>query len=105
MIVFSSDHGNYLGDHWMEKGVFHQQSVKVPLIIYDPRASADATRGVVNEYLVEGIDLLPTLVEACGGEVGGVALRVVHLRHCLSVRGLQAGERRFSANMIMRTSR
>lgn len=70
MIVFSSDHGDYLGDHWMgEKDMFHQQSVKVPLIIYDPRGSADATRGAVNEHLVEGIDLLPTFVEACGGEV------------------------------------
>ena len=30
MIVFSSDHGDYLGDHWMgEKDMFHQQSVKV----------------------------------------------------------------------------
>lgn len=70
MIAFSSDHGDYLGDHWMgEKDMFHQQSVRVPLIIYDPRGSADATRGLVNEHLVEGIDLLPTFVEACGGEV------------------------------------
>ena len=70
MIVFSSDHGDYLGDHWMgEKDMFHQQSVRVPLIIYDPRSSADATRGTVNEQLVEGIDLLPTFVEACGGDV------------------------------------
>lgn len=70
MIVFSSDHGDYLGDHWMgEKDMFHQQSVRVPLIIYDPRGSADATRGIVNEQLVEGIDLLPTFVEACGGDV------------------------------------
>ena len=70
MIVFSSDHGDYLGDHWMgEKDMFHQQSVRVPLIIYDPRGSADATRGTVNEQLVESIDLLPTFVEACGGDV------------------------------------
>ena len=70
MIVFSSDHGDYLGDHWMgEKDMFHQQSIRVPLIIYDPRGSADATRGLVNDHLVEGIDLLPTFVEACGGEI------------------------------------
>ena len=37
MIVFTSDHGDYLGDHWMgEKDLFHDVSVKVPLIIYDP---------------------------------------------------------------------
>jgi arylsulfatase A-like enzyme len=70
MIVFCSDHGDYLGDHWMgEKDMFHEQSVRVPMIIYDPRRSADATRGTVDTRLVEGVDLLPTFVEACGGEV------------------------------------
>ena len=70
MIVFTSDHGDYMGDHWMgEKDMFHQPSVKVPMIVFDPRASADATRGTVNSHLVEGIDLLPTFVEACGGTV------------------------------------
>ena len=33
MIVVTSDHGDYLGDHWMgEKDLFHDPSVKVPLI-------------------------------------------------------------------------
>ena len=37
MIVFTSDHGDYFGDHWLgEKDFFHDASVKVPLIIYDP---------------------------------------------------------------------
>ena len=36
MIVFTSDHGDYLGDHWMgEKELFHEPSVKIPLIVYD----------------------------------------------------------------------
>lgn len=69
MIVFSSDHGDYLGDHWMgEKDLFHDQSVRVPLIIYDPRAEADAARGRVSGDLVEGIDLAPTFLEYFGGE-------------------------------------
>jgi arylsulfatase A-like enzyme len=34
MIILTSDHGDYLGDHWMgEKDLFHAPSVKVPLII------------------------------------------------------------------------
>ncbi len=37
LIVFTSDHGDYLGDHWLgEKELFHEPSVKVPLIVYDP---------------------------------------------------------------------
>jgi arylsulfatase A-like enzyme len=69
MIVFTSDHGDYLGDHWLgEKDLFHEQSVKVPLIIYDPSSKADATRGTTCDELVEAIDLLPTFVDACGGK-------------------------------------
>ena len=69
MIVFTSDHGDYLGDHWLgEKEMFHEISVKIPLIIYDPSKEADATRGKVSEALVESIDLVPTFVEFAGGE-------------------------------------
>ena len=68
MIVLTSDHGDYLGDHWMgEKDLFHDPSVRVPLIVYDPRAEADATRGTVCDALVESIDLAPTFVAAMGG--------------------------------------
>ncbi|AUQ57313.1 sulfatase [Phaeobacter inhibens] len=69
MIVLTSDHGDYLGDHWMgEKNLFHEPSIKVPLIIYDPRGEADATRGTTCDKVVEAIDLLPTFLEAAGGE-------------------------------------
>ena len=67
MIVFTSDHGDYLGDHWLgEKDLFHDPSVKVPLIVYDPSLAADQTRGTVCEALVEAIDLVPTFLDAVG---------------------------------------
>ncbi|QBY01006.1 phosphonate monoester hydrolase [Rhodophyticola sp. CCM32] len=70
MIVLTSDHGDYLGDHWMgEKDLFHDPSVKIPMIISDPRPHADATRGTVCDALVEAIDLAATFVEAAGGAV------------------------------------
>ncbi len=70
MIVLTSDHGDYLGDHWLgEKDFFHEASVKIPLIIYDPRASADGARGTICEALTESIDLAATFVEAAGGKV------------------------------------
>jgi arylsulfatase A-like enzyme len=63
MIVFTSDHGDYLGDHWMgEKDLFHDQSVKVPLLIYDPRKEAEVNRGKESNDLVESIDLAPTFL-------------------------------------------
>ncbi|WP_417714893.1 sulfatase-like hydrolase/transferase [Roseibium sp. SCP14] len=70
MIVLTSDHGDYLGDHWLgEKDLFHEQSVKVPLIVYDPRPEADETRGTQCNALVEAIDLAPTFVEVAGDKV------------------------------------
>ena len=72
MIVLTSDHGDYLGDHWLgEKDLFHECSVKVPLIIYDPSDNANATRGTVCDELVESIDLTATFIETAGGVVPG----------------------------------
>ncbi len=64
-IVFTSDHGDYLGDHFLgEKELFHDCSSRIPLIAYDPDSAADQTRGTTNATLVEAIDLLPTILEA-----------------------------------------
>ncbi|MEM7058111.1 MAG: sulfatase-like hydrolase/transferase [Pseudomonadota bacterium] len=69
MIVLTSDHGDFLGDHWMgEKQFFHDASIRVPLIIYDPSPEAHATRGTVSDALVESIDLAPTFLDVAGGE-------------------------------------
>ncbi|WP_167647737.1 sulfatase-like hydrolase/transferase [Mameliella alba] len=69
LIVLTSDHGDFLGDHWMgEKTFFHDTSTRVPLIVYDPSPEADPTRGTVCDALVESIDLAPTFVEVAGGE-------------------------------------
>jgi len=70
VIVLTSDHGDYLGDHWMgEKDLFHDPSVRIPLIVYDPRPEAEATRGTVCDRLVEAIDLAATFIEIAGGTV------------------------------------
>ncbi|WP_407493704.1 sulfatase-like hydrolase/transferase [Pseudooceanicola sp. MF1-13] len=67
IIAFTSDHGDYMGDHWMgDKDFYHEIAVKVPLIIADPRPQADSTRGGVSDALVEMIDLAPTFMNALG---------------------------------------
>jgi len=69
LIVFTADHGDYLGDHWLgEKDFFHEPCVRIPLIILDPTANANATRGTQVDALVEAIDLLPTFLDWLGGE-------------------------------------
>jgi arylsulfatase A-like enzyme len=75
LIVFTSDHGDYLGDHWLgEKELFHEEVVRVPMVIYDPSPDADATRGTRTQALVEAIDLIPTFVDRLGGELPGQRL-------------------------------
>ncbi|ATI41790.1 phosphonate monoester hydrolase [Pacificitalea manganoxidans] len=69
MIIFTSDHGDYLGDHWMgEKELFHDASARIPMIVVDPRAEADAARGQTSSALVEAIDVVPTILDYFGGE-------------------------------------
>ena len=86
LIAFTSDHGDFLGDHWLgEKELFFEQALRVPLIIVDPDAAADATRGTADARLAEAVDLLPTFVEAAGGTV---ASHIVEGRSLLSgIRG------------------
>ena len=70
MIVFTADHGDHLGDHWLaDKGMFYEQAVRVPLVIYDPREAADITRGTECDALVEGIDFFPTFLEALDTDI------------------------------------
>ncbi len=75
IIILTSDHGDYLGDHWMgEKDLFHEPSVKIPLIIADPRPEADAARGTTCDALVEAIDVAATCADIAGGSVPGHVL-------------------------------
>jgi len=67
LVVFSSDHGDLAGDHWLgEKEYFYEPVMNVPLIIADPRAAADATRGAIDTRFVETIDVVPTILDALG---------------------------------------
>jgi arylsulfatase A-like enzyme len=65
MVIFTSDHGDLLGDHWLgEKELFYDAVQRIPLIVCDPRTQADATRGQVIDGLVEAVDVLPTILDA-----------------------------------------
>lgn len=69
LIIFTSDHGDYLGDHGLgEKELYFEEALRIPLIIADPSPEADVSRGRVIEEMAECIDIVPTCVEALGGE-------------------------------------
>jgi arylsulfatase A-like enzyme len=69
LIILTSDHGEEMGDHWlMGKGGYFDGSYHIPLIIRDPRSSADSTRGAVVSEFTENVDIMPTLMDAIGAE-------------------------------------
>ena len=65
IVIFTSDHGEMLGDHGIYyKGPYcYDPAVRVPLIIAAPSA---VTRGLRSAALVELVDIAPTLLEAAG---------------------------------------
>ena len=67
LIVFTSDHGEQLGDHYLFGKIgYFDQSAHIPLIVRDPRAAADAGRGRQVEAFTESIDILPTILDWLG---------------------------------------
>ena len=65
MVIFTSDHGEELGDHWLlGKGGYFDGSYHTPLIIRDPRPGAVRGRNV--RRFTEHVDILPTIAEAIG---------------------------------------
>jgi arylsulfatase A-like enzyme len=70
LVLFTSDHGEQMGDHWMlGKAGYFDQSFHIPLIVRDPRRESDGARGAVVDAFSENVDLMPTLLEWIGAEV------------------------------------
>ena len=70
LIVFTSDHGEQLGDHWlMNKGGYFDASYHIPLIVRDPRPEDDAARGRRVGEFTENVDIMPTMLEAIGAAI------------------------------------
>ncbi|MCD6352034.1 MAG: sulfatase-like hydrolase/transferase, partial [Armatimonadetes bacterium] len=92
LVIFTSDHGDYCGDHWAfyKYGGLYDSIIRVPLVLRWPaglgdlslrsapaRSQAAANRGTSSpgagkglavEELVSIMDLAPTLLEAAGVE-------------------------------------
>jgi arylsulfatase A-like enzyme len=65
VIVFSSDHGDFMGDHQLLlKGALHYRGlIRVPFIWSDPEAAA---RNIVNSGLNGTIDIASTILDRAG---------------------------------------
>lgn len=100
LIVFSSDHGDFLGDHWLgEKEFMYESGVRIPLIVSDP--TAPQGHGVVTDALVEAVDVVPTILDILGRTppahwVEGRSLRPILHREAESVREVAISELDYS---------
>jgi len=68
LIVFTSDHGEQIGDHWLiGKMGYFDASYHIPLIIRDPEAHT--TRGLEVEAFTENVDIMPTMLDWLGLDI------------------------------------
>jgi len=65
LVVFTSDHGEYLGDHWMvnKSAALYDCLVHVPLVVDWPGHAPAAS---TTDQMTSLIDIGPTLLEAAG---------------------------------------
>lgn len=70
MIIYTSDHGEYLGDHHAAgKFFFHEASAHVPFVMKLPKSWNSKCHGTIVSSVVTHADILPTCVAAAGGTV------------------------------------
>jgi arylsulfatase A-like enzyme len=67
LIVLTADHGEMLGDHGLwGKNSPMDPALRLPLIIRDP--FMPQSHGRSTDMLTESVDIVPTLLDWCGGE-------------------------------------
>ncbi len=66
LVIFTGDNGYYHGEHGLaDKWYPHQESIRVPLIVRDPRLPATKRGGTLDEFALN-VDLAPTILAAAG---------------------------------------
>ncbi len=66
LVVFTTDNGYYHGEHGLaDKWYPHQESIRVPLIVRDPRMPEEK-HGTTDEAFTLSVDLAPTFLTAAG---------------------------------------
>jgi arylsulfatase len=69
IIIFMGDNGYFHGEHGLaDKWYPYQESIRVPLIVYDPRLDREK-RNAVNEEFVLNIDIAPAIIRATGENI------------------------------------
>ena len=101
MIIYTSDHGEYMGYHHMllKGNYMYDPLVKVPLIIKYPFRHQ---RGTVSPVLVSNIDLAPTILNQAGCRPGE-RMRGIDLAQGLDRREMVFAENRRGSHSMARS--
>lgn len=66
LVIFTTDNGYYHAEHGLaDKWYPHQESIRVPLIIRDPRMAKEK-KGTTHDDFTLSVDLAPTILTATG---------------------------------------
>jgi arylsulfatase A-like enzyme len=69
VVIFMSDNGMFYGDRGLaDCWLLHEQSIRVPLIVCDPRGG-QSQRGAVSDQVALNIDVAPTILDLAGLDV------------------------------------
>ena len=67
LIIFTSDHGEQLGDHYLLGKVgYFDESFRIPLVVKAPHT---VRAGEIDDAFTESIDVMPTVLEWLGGTI------------------------------------
>ena len=69
IVIYTGDNGFYLGEHGLAgKWYGHEESIRVPLIIYSPDFKQEC-KGIRRKEVVLNIDIAPTILALCNADV------------------------------------
>ena len=70
IIIFMSDHGMFYGERGLSDcWLLYEDSIRVPLIIFDPRLEGTMSCGTTIEWMVLNLDIAPTILELAGLDI------------------------------------
>ena len=104
VIIFTGDHGFFLGEHGLAgKWFMHEESIRIPLVIYDPRLP-ESQRGKTVDRIVLSTDIAPTIVELAGRRAPD-AMQGASLRPLLAGEAVKSWRREFFYEHLFRHRR
>lgn len=105
VIIFMGDNGYFLGERgYADKWLMYEQSIRVPMLIYDPRLPKSSS-GKIYDEMVLNVDITPTILKLAGVSIPqryqGNSLTVFNTGHPKNWRNSIFCEHRLESNPLL----